>query len=79
MCVTVYTYKVAESTEWESPRVYCRGCHSDEIETPTLGTAEVVASAFLGVTQLAAAQTTRLSLSEVELREYSPPKEGSPA
>jgi cytochrome c len=76
-CVTVYTYQCAGNNEWESPRVYCRKCHPDHVRTPTLGTAEIVASAFLGVTQLAAAQTTRLSLTEVELRDYSSPSEGA--
>lgn len=76
-CVTVYAYKSADASEWEIPRVYCRGCHGNEIRTPTLGTREVVATAFLGLIQLAASQTARLSLTEVELQTHSPPTEGT--
>ena len=76
-CVTLYAYKSADASEWKIPRIYCCKCHSEVIETPTLGTTEAVASAFLAVTQYAAGQTTRLTLSEIELRDYSPPADGT--
>ncbi|WP_135827273.1 hypothetical protein [Halorussus ruber] len=76
-CVTVYAYRTAGHDEWNLPRVYCRDCNAGMLETPTLGTAEVVATAFLGVMQVAASQSTRLVLTGVELEEYSGPDEGS--
>lgn len=76
-CVTVYAYRTAGHDKWNLPRVYCRGCGNDEIKTPTLGTTEVVATAFLGVLQVAAAQATRLVLTNVELVASSPPSEGT--
>jgi len=78
-CVTVYAYRTAGHDEWNLPRVYCRECNTGEIETPTLGTVEVVATAFLGVLQVAASQTTRLVLTGVELEEYSGPNDRSDA
>ncbi|WP_135855200.1 hypothetical protein [Halorussus salinus] len=77
--VTVYAYRTAGHDQWNLPRVYCRECNSGEVETPTLGTNEVVATAFLGVMQVAAAQTTRLALTGVEVEEYSGPDKGSEA
>ncbi len=75
--VTVYAYRTAGHDQWNLPRVYCRECNGGNIETPTLGTAEVVATAFLGVLQVAASQTTRLVLTGVEVEEYSGLDEGS--
>ncbi|WP_128478995.1 hypothetical protein [Halorussus pelagicus] len=78
-CVTVYAYRTAGHDEWNLPRVYCRDCNGGTLETPTLGTAEVVATAFLGVLQVAASQSTRLVLTGVELEEYSAPDDGTDA
>ncbi|MFC7079281.1 hypothetical protein [Halorussus caseinilyticus] len=76
-CVTVYAYRKAGHDTWNCPRVYCRDCRSgDGVSTPTLGTTEVTATAFLGVMQVAA-QTTRLALTNVELESYSRPSDGS--
>jgi len=75
--VTVDAYRTAGHDQWNLPRVYCRDCNGGEIETPTLGAAEVVATPFLGVLQITAAQTTRLVLTGVEVEEYSSPEEGS--
>ncbi len=78
-CVTVYAYRTAGHDQWNLPRVYCRECNGGKIETPTLGTNEVVATAFLGVMQVASSQTTRLVLTGVEVEEYSGPDDGSEA
>ncbi|NEU58782.1 hypothetical protein [Halorussus sp. MSC15.2] len=78
-CVTVYAYRTAGHDEWSLPRVYCRDCNGGKIETPTLGTTGVVATAFLGILQVAASQTTRLVLTGVEIEEYSGPDDGSKA
>lgn len=77
-CVTVYVYQTAGNAEWKLPAVYCDGCHSSKIETPTLGATEAVISAFIGVAQYAARQTTRFILSNVTLEDVSPPSDGSP-
>lgn len=76
-CVTVYAYRTAGHDEWNPARVFCRECGTDEVETPTLGTTEVVATAFLGVLQLAASQSTRLALTSIEVEAYSPPEDGT--
>ncbi|WP_135855269.1 hypothetical protein [Halorussus salinus] len=76
-CVTVYAYRTAGHDQWNLPRVYCRECNGGTLETPTLGTVEVVATAFLGVMQVASSQTTQLVLTGVEVEEYSLPEEGS--
>lgn len=76
-CVTVYAYRVAGHDEWNTARISCRDCGRDEIETPTLGTTEIVATAFLGVLQVAASQTTRLVLTSIDVQAYSPPEEGT--
>ncbi|MFC4451189.1 hypothetical protein [Halorussus aquaticus] len=76
-CVTVYAYRTAGHDEWNLPRIYCHDCNGGKIETPTLGTVEVVVTAFLGVMQVAASQTTRLVLTGVEVEEYSGPDDGS--
>ncbi len=49
------------------PRVYCSVCNEGAIKTLTLGTIKVVLTAFLGVLQVAASQTTRLVLTDVEV------------
>ena len=59
--------------------IYCRNCGRRKLETPTLGTAGVVVTAFLGVMQVATSQTTRLVLTGVEVEEYSGPDDGSDA
>jgi len=74
---TVYAYRTAGHDEWNLSRVYCRECNGGEVETPTLGTSEIVATAFLGVMQVAAAQTTRLVLTGVEVEKYSGPSDRS--
>ncbi len=75
--VTAYAYKPADEPRWEVLRVYCQACTHTEIETPTLGTAEVLVSACLALTQLAARQTTRLVLSDVELHTHSALTDGT--
>ncbi|WP_135855305.1 hypothetical protein [Halorussus salinus] len=77
--VTVYAYRTAGHDQWNLPRAYCRECNGGNIEIPTLGTNEVVATTFLGVMQAAASQTTRLVLTGVEIEEYSGPDDGSEA
>jgi len=79
MTATVYAYRTAGHDQWNLPRVYCRDCNGGTLETPTLGTAEVVATAFLGVMQVAASQMSRLVLTGVEVEEYSGPDDGSEA
>ncbi|MFC7079270.1 hypothetical protein [Halorussus caseinilyticus] len=78
-CITVYAYRKAGHHHWNCPRVYCRSCRNsdDGVPTPTLGTTEILATAFLGIMQVAAAQTTRLALTDVEVQSYSHPSDGS--
>lgn len=75
--VTVYASQPAEADRWGVPRVYCMDCGRDEIRTPTLGTTEVLATAWLGVASLAACQVHRLCLTCPEVVAYSPPEEGT--
>ncbi|WP_135855239.1 hypothetical protein [Halorussus salinus] len=77
--VTVYAYRTAGHDTWTLPRVYCHDCNGGQIETPTLGVTEIVATALLGVLQVASSQTAQLVLTGVEVEEYSRPDEGSDA
>ena len=75
--VTAYAYKPADAPQWDVARVYCQPCDHTKIETPTLGTTEVLVSGCLALTQLAARQTTRLVLSDIELQAQSPLTDGT--
>lgn len=61
--VRVYCYRLAESNEWDLPRLYCRGC-KDEI-VGTLGAVEVLATARLGSVLVPSGRQSCLCLTEV--------------
>jgi hypothetical protein len=71
--VTAYAYKPSDAPQWDVVRVYCQPCDHTEIETPTLATPDVLVSGCLALTQLAARQTTRHILSDIELQAQSAP------
>jgi hypothetical protein len=72
----VYAYRAAEASEWVLTRCYCVDCTGPEIETPTLGTSEVLVDARLEVLSLSAEQRHTLCLHEVSVLAFSPLMEG---
>lgn len=75
-CCTVYAYQPAEKVRWYTRRCYCEDCAPAVIQTPTVGTSEVLVQAILGTIASQSRQTYRLCLTEVTLGTYSPPTEG---
>ena len=75
--VTVYAYRCTETPDWEVARCFCADCAPEAVKTPTLGAAECVASATLGVQSVVTEQRHRYCLTEVEVAAQSPPTEGT--
>jgi hypothetical protein len=75
--VWVYAYRAAEDPEWTITRCFCRDCTDRRIETPTLGTSEVLAAARLNVRSLSGEQRHELCLTHVEPCAFSPLTEGT--
>ena len=75
--IWVYAYRAAEAPEWVLSRYYCEQCAPDGIETPTLGTSEVLITAVLEVVSLLREQRHQLCLGEVETLAVSPLTEGA--
>lgn len=75
--VTVYGYRVADRSEWDSRRCHCEDCAPQRIHSPTLGVTELLARAWLGTLAISRDRTHHLCLTEVELVDYSPPNEGA--
>lgn len=75
--VTVYAYRCMETPDWEVARCFCADCAPEAVKTPTLGAAECVASATLGVQSVVTEQRHRYCLTEVEVAAQSPPTEGT--
>jgi hypothetical protein len=73
--LVVYAARTVDAPEWLVTRCYCPDCAPRRIETPTLGTSEVLASAHLGVRSHVSAQLHHLCLTEIELVERSSPAE----
>jgi hypothetical protein len=73
--VRVYAYRMAESNEWDLPRLYCRGCKDDLVGT--LGAVEVLADARLGSVALPKRRSHALCLVEVAVVATSGAREGS--
>ena len=68
--ITAYAYKPTDADTRERPRI---GCHDDEIDTSTLGTTEMLATAFFGVAQLTISPMYRFVLPGLRWR-VSPSK-----
>lgn len=75
--IWVYAYRAAEDAEWTVTRCFCADCVERRIDTPTLGTSEVVAAARLNVRSLAGEQRHELCLTHVEPSAFSPLGEGA--
>lgn len=75
--IWVYAYRAADAPEWVLTRCYCEMCAPDGIETPTLGTSEVLVKAFLDIVSLSMERRHHLCLSEVETLTVSPLDEGA--
>lgn len=73
---TVYVYQPADDVQWYTRGCYCEACAPATIQTPTLGTSEVLVHAILGTVASQSQQTYRLCLIDVILCAYSPPTEG---
>ncbi|MFA1610781.1 hypothetical protein [Halobellus rubicundus] len=74
--VWVYAYRAAEDPEWTITRCFCAACTDRRIETPTLGTSEVLAAARLNVRSVVDEQRHELCLTHVEPCAFSPLMEG---
>ena len=75
--IGVYAYRAADAPEWVLTRCYCQQCAPEVIETPTLGTSEVVVTATLDVVSLSSEQRHQLCLGDVETLAVSPLTEGA--
>ncbi|MFC4438565.1 MULTISPECIES: hypothetical protein [Natrialbaceae] len=75
--VFAYAYRCADSTRWDVPRLFCRGCVPNRIRSPTLGTTEVLVGGRLGTIAFPTPRSQQLCLSELTTRAFSPPTEGS--
>jgi len=73
--VEAYAYQLEDETQWDLPRLYCRGCAPIEL-TPTQGVTELLIRGRLGTTTYKHHHTTTLGY--VELLAYSPPGSGTP-
>lgn len=75
--VGAYVYQTSDATLWNVARLACADCRRSTIPHPTLGAAELVLHARLGVTSDSATQSSRLALCGVEEVTRSPAGEGS--
>lgn len=75
--MTVYAYRCTDTPDWDVARWYCAECAPEAIETPTLGAAECVVRATLGVQSVVTEQRHRVCLTEVTVEARSPPTEGT--
>lgn len=75
--IWVHAYRAAEDAEWTITRCFCADRVERRIDTPTLGTSEVVAAARLNVRSLAGEQRHELCLTTVEPCAFSPLGEGT--
>lgn len=74
--IMIYAYRPAEASEWCLVRCYCQDCAPGQIETPTVDTSEVLASATLGTLSRVTEQVHHLCLTHVEVIDQSAPEEG---
>ncbi|TYL35937.1 hypothetical protein CV102_25005 [Natronococcus pandeyae] len=70
-------YRWADSTRWDVPRLVCRGCVPDRIRSPTLGTTEGLVGGRLGTIALPTPRSQQLCLTDLTMRAFCPPAEGS--
>lgn len=75
--VFAYAYLGAGYDEWEIPRLYCRSCTPSGITTPTLGVMEVLVGGRLGTVTTPTMRRHQLCLTELTVRDESPPNEGA--
>lgn len=69
--IRVYCYRLADSSEWDVPRLYCRGCKDDLVGT--LSAVEVLATARLGSVLVPSGRQSCLCLTEVSVVTSSGP------
>ncbi|MDG5820193.1 hypothetical protein [Natronococcus sp. A-GB7] len=74
--VFAYAYRCADAAQWDIPRLFCHGCAPGRIRSPTLGTTELLVGGRLGSIALPTPRSSRLCLTELALRAFSPPTEG---
>lgn len=76
--VSVYAYRPAETPRWGIARLCCDACAPTSIATPTLGTAEVRATAELGIASTHSTQQHSLCLVAPSIVAVVPPETGTP-
>lgn len=74
--IGVYAERRADAAQFDTPRVYCRGCRQETIGHPALGARELIAFGRLAVTADAATQTAHATLRHPEAVVHSPAAEG---
>lgn len=74
----VYAHRAVDAPEWLVTRCYCRACAPGQLQTPTLGTSEVLVTVSFGVGSEAITQRHYLCLTDIDLVALSPPSEGTP-
>lgn len=74
--VQVYAYRTAGDS-WSLAELRCVGCQDDlqQLDAPTLGLEEILATARLAVQMDSAMQTSMLILADVDVVAISPPEE----
>ena len=68
--IVCYAYRSADAPEWLLTRCYCTDCTPTEIETPTLGTSELLLEAELGVVSDVADQLHECCLQDVRVVDW---------
>lgn len=67
--------RCVEQRRWAVPRLYCVGCAPARIDSPTLGVTEALVAGRLGTLSLPTTRSHGLCLTELAVRELSPPTE----
>ena len=75
--VFAYAYRCAEAVNWTVSRLFCYGCAPSRIQSPTLGTTEIVVGGRIGTIGHPTPRTHRLCLTELAVRAISRSTEGS--
>jgi hypothetical protein len=75
--VSVYAYRTAETPQWHLACCQCLDCESDDIQTPTRGTAEVRVRARLGLVSDVGTQQHQLCLIAPDVVAFEAPTTGT--
>ena len=75
--VFAYASLRAGFDEWEITRLYCRRCTPSGITTPTLGATEILVGGRLGTVARPTTRRHQLCLTELAVRDESPPTQGA--